>query len=308
MSAHPTGGSARNVAARWSLIGAVAILLLKFTAFLLTGSIGFLSDAAESLVNLVAAVVLLVALSVSATPPDYRHPYGHAKAEYLSSGLEAALILLAAAAIVVTAVMRLLQPQPLTHVAAGMVVSGAAAVVNGALALYLFRTGKRQRSMALETNARHLLTDVWTSIGVIVGVALVGVTGWDPIDPIIALFVAANIVMAGLSVMRRSISNLLDERLPESEEAFILEVLASTPEIRGFHRLRTRRAGRARFAEVDVFVAPKMTVAEAHALVARVEDRIHERLDDLVTTVHVEPYVEGVRDVSRTPHEEFGER
>lgn len=308
MSAQPAGRSARNVAARWSLIGSIAILLLKFAAFLLTGSIGFLSDAAESLVNLVAAVVLLVALGISATPPDYRHPYGHTKAEYLSSGLEAALILLAAAAIVVTAVQRLLHPQPLTHVTAGIVVSGAAAVVNGALALYLFRVGKRQRSMALETNARHILTDVWTSVGVIVGVTLVGITGWDPIDPIIALFVAANIVVAGLSVMRRSVSNLLDERLPESEEAFILEVLASTPEIRGFHRLRTRRSGRARFAEVDVFVAPKMTVAEAHALVARVEDRIHERLDDLVTTVHVEPFVEGVRDVSRTPHDEFGER
>ena len=300
-------GGARRGAARLSLYGAVAILALKFGAFLLTGSVGFLSDAAESLVNLVAAVVLLVALGIPAAPADYRHPYGHTKAEYLSSVLEASLILLAALGIGVTAVQRLLDPQPLTNVAAGVAVSTIAAGVNGALALYLFRVGKRQRSMALEANARHLLTDVWTSVGVIVGVILVAVTGWQPIDPVIALVVAANIVVAGVAVMRRSLSNLLDERLPEGEEAFILDVLEGTPELRGFHRLRTRRSGRARFAEVDVFVDPDMSVAEAHALVARVEDRIHDRLEDLVTTVHVEPFVEGVRDVSRTPRDEFAE-
>lgn len=298
------GGGA---AARLSLYGAIAILALKFGAYLLTGSIGFLSDAAESLVNLVSAVVLLLALGISATPPDYRHPYGHTKAEYLSSVLEAALIMLAALGIGVTAVQRLLDPQPLTNVAAGVTVSAAAALVNGALAAHLFRVGKRQRSMALEANARHILTDVWTSIGVIVGVVLVSLTGWTQMDPIIALLVAANIVVTGVNVMRRSLSNLLDERLPEAEEALILEVLERTPELRGFHRLRTRRSGRARFAEVDVFVDPAMSVAEAHALVARVEDRIHDRLDDLITTVHVEPFVEGVRDVSRTPRDEFGE-
>src|SRR5690606_15964933 len=171
---------------------------------------------------------------------------------------------------------------------------------------YLFRAARRERSAALEANAHHLLTDVFTSVGVIVAVVLVGVTGWQPIDPLIGLAVAANIVRVGVEVMRRSLSNLLDERLPEAEEAKILAVLERTPEVLGYHRLRTRRSGRARFAEVDLFVDPDMSVAEAHSVVVRVEDQIHAELDDLVTTVHVEPYVEGVRDRSTTPREEFG--
>lgn len=293
-------------AARLSLVGSLVILGLKGAAYLLTGSIGFLSDGAESLVNLVAAVVLVVALNVSRTPPDYEHPYGHTKAEYLSSVLEAALIMIAALGITVAAVQRLLEPRPLENVAAGVLVSGVAAVVNGSLAYYLFRAARRERSAALEANAHHLLTDVFTSVGVIVAVVLVGVTGWQPIDPLIGLAVAANIVRVGVEVMRRSLSNLLDERLPEAEEAKILAVLERTPEVLGYHRLRTRRSGRARFAEVDLFVDPDMSVAEAHSVVVRVEDQIHAELDDLVTTVHVEPYVEGVRDRSTTPREEFG--
>lgn len=309
MDGHSANGHDRTLAGRaaWiSLVGALVILALKGGAYLLTGSVGFLSDGAESLVNLVAAVVLLIAVNVSRTPPDYEHPYGHTKAEYLSSVLEAALIILAAALITWTAVQRLLEPQELENVAAGVAVSGLAALVNGGLALYLFRAARRERSAALEANAQHLLTDVYTSAGVIVAVLLVGVTGWQPIDPLIALAVAANIVRVGVRVMRNSISNLLDQRLPDREEALIIGVLEKTPEVLGFHRLRTRRSGRARFAEVDVFVDAQMTVAQAHSLVARVEDRIHADLADLVTTIHVEPYVEGVRDRSTTPREEFG--
>jgi len=294
-------------AAVLSLIGAVVILALKSLAYLLTGSVGFLSDAAESLVNLVAAGVLLLALNVSRAPPDYDHPYGHTKAEYLSAVLEAALIIVAAGLITWSAVHRILEPQPLENVPAGVIVALVATVVNGALALLLFRIAGRERSVALKANASHILTDVYTSVGVIAAVMLVGVTGWNLIDPLIALLVAANIVRVGVSVMRGSISNLLDQRLPDSEEAIILEVLEKTPGIEGFHRLRTRRSGRARFAEVDVFVQPAMTVAQAHSVVARVEDQIHAELEDLVTTVHVEPYVEGVRDKSTTPREEFSE-
>lgn len=296
-----------NRAARLSLAGAAVILLLKFSAFLLTGSIGFLSDAAESLVNLVAAAVLLVALSVSRAPPDYQHPYGHSKAEYLSSVLEAALIMVAAVVIGWSAVGRLLAPQELDNVAAGVIISALAALLNGALALFLHRAARQQRSVALQTNARHLLTDVYTSVGVIFAVVLVGVTGWQPIDPIIALLVAANIVWVGVRVMRSSFSNLLDERLPEDEEAIIIAVIEAAPAILGFHRLRTRRSGRRRFAEVDVFVAADMTVEQAHDLVVELEDNVHAQLADLETTVHVEPFVAGVREESRTPKEEFGE-
>lgn len=303
------GTAARPAAGRaaWlSLVGAVVILVLKGAAYLLTGSVGLLSDAAESLVNLVAAVVLLVALNVSRTPPDYEHPYGHTKAEYLSAVLEAALIILAAGLITWSAVQRILEPEVLENVRLGVVVALAATVVNGGLAMVLARVARRERSAALAANASHLFTDVYTSLGVIVAVGLVGVTGWHVLDPLIALIVAANIVRVGVNVMRRSVSNLLDQRLPDSEEAVILAVLERNKDIKGYHRLRTRRSGRARFAEVDVFVEPSMTVAEAHSVIARVEDQIHADLDDLVTTVHVEPYVEGVRDKSTSPREEFG--
>lgn len=298
----------RRRAARISLIGAVVILVLKFGAYALTSSVGFLSDAAESLVNLVAAVALMIALSVAVTPPDYRHPYGHAKAEYLSSVLEATLIVVAAVVILITAVERLLHPQPLEHVLFGSLIAALAAAVNGGLAAFLFRTGRRERSLALEVNARHLLTDVWTSIGVVVGVVLVAITRFDPLDPIIAILVAVNIVGVGVGVLRRSVSGLLDERLPETEERVILGVLDDAPEVLGYHRLRSRRAGRARFAEVDVFVDPDLSVRDAHRLVARLEDRMHGELSDLVTTVHVEPFEEGVRDVSLTPRQEFPRR
>ncbi len=290
-----------------SLGGAAIVLVLKFAAYLVTDSIGFLSDAAESLVNLVAAAVLLIALAVSEAPPDYRHPYGHFKAEYFSSVLEAALIIVAAGAIAWNAWQRLLHPSALTNVGVGVAVSLVAAVANGLLALYIFGVARRENSAALNANARHVLTDVYTSLGVVLGVLLVGVTGWHALDPLIGLAVAANIVFVGVNVMRRSLSRLLDERLPEAEEALILDVLEAAPEVLGFHRLRTRTSGRARFAEVDVFVAPKMTVEDAHALVGRLEKAIHADLEDLVTTFHVEPYVEGLRDKAVSPKDEFDE-
>ncbi len=292
-------------AAVLSMVGAVVILTLKLAAYGFTGSVGFLSDAAESIVNLVASAVLLMALVVAGAPPDYRHPYGHAKAEYISSVIEAALIIVAAVGIAFAAIERLFNPRPLENVALGAALSALAAVFNGGLAVYLFAVARRRRSAALDANARHLVTDVWTSAGVLVGVLAVRLTGWSWLDPIIALLVVVNIVWVGSSVMRRSFSELLDERLPEDEESIILEVLDGSTAILGYHRLRSRGAGRARFAEVDVFVEPSMTVREAHALTVRLEDVLHHRLSNLVTTVHVEPYEPGVRDQPRTPHDEF---
>lgn len=300
-----SNSGARRSAALLSLVGAIVILALKFGAYALTLSVGLLSDAAESLVNLVAAVVLIWALNVSATPPDYRHPYGHTKAEYLSSVLEAALILLAAAGIGWLAFQRLVAPVELDNVGIGLGVAAVAAVLNGGLALVLSRVAREQNSDALRANARHLLTDVLTSAGVIVGVLLVGATGWQFLDPVVALVVAVNIVAVGVGVMRRSLSRLLDERLPEGEEAEILAVLDSRPAILGYHRLRTRRSGRARFAEVDVFVAPSTTVAAAHELMVELERAVEARLGDIDMTVHAEPFVEGVRDVTLRPKDEF---
>lgn len=288
-----------------SLILALAVLALKGAAFALTGSVALLSDAAESLVNVVAALMVLAAVRVARLPPDYRHPYGHHKAEYLSSAFEGGLILLAAAAILVSAGGRLAAPQPLENPLAGTLVAGLALVLNGGGALLVGRIARRSASAALAANARHLWTDVWTSLGVVLGVLLVTLTGWLRLDPAIAAFVALNIVREGLSVLRGSFSSLLDARLPDDEEGLILEVLDSHPQVLGYHRLRSRRSGSGKFAEVDVFVSPEMTVGEAHELVSGLEARLKRRLPGLVTTVHVEPFVAGVREGARSPREEF---
>lgn len=273
----------------------------------MTGSLGLLSDAAESLVNLVAAVVLTVAVGVAAAPPDYKHPYGHTKAEYLSSVLEAALIMVAAGLIGYTAFQRLFEPQPLEQVGFGLALAGVAAAVNGTLALRLMRVAKRAGSDALEANARHLFTDVLTSVGTIVGVGLVRLTGWLPLDPLVALLVAANIVVTGVQVMRRSLSRLLDERLPEAEEARVIGEIEGVEGVRGYHRLRSRRSGSARFAEVDVFVDGDMGVDQAHEVAREIEGRVRSAVHGMEMTVHIEPYEEGVRDRSRSPREEFPE-
>lgn len=288
-----------------SLLGALVILGLKFGAYAVTGSVSLLSDAAESLVNLVAAVALIIAIGVAATPPDYRHPYGHAKAEYISSVLEAALIIVAAVVIGVSAIRRLMDPQPLEQLGLGLALAATAMVVNGLLALRLFRVAKATDSAALEANATHLMTDVWTSVGAMAGVGLVRLTGWLPLDPLVALIVAGNIVVAGIRVMRRSFSRLLDERLPEVEEERIMTEIEGVESVLGFHRLKTRRSGTARFAEVDVFVDGDMRVDEAHEVAREVERRVKSSVEDLEMTVHVEPYEEGVRDVSRSPKEEY---
>jgi cation diffusion facilitator family transporter len=199
-----------------SVAAAAATISLKTVAWLLTGSVGLLSDAAESVVNLVAAVVALGALHWATRPADEQHAYGHAKAEYLSAGFEGALILLAAVTIAVSATDRLLDPQPLSDVGVGLAVAGGAALINLAVGLLLLRAGREHRSITLEADGRHLLTDVWTSVGVIAGVALVAITGWERLDPIVALAVAANIVLTGARLLRSSAGGLMDQALEET--------------------------------------------------------------------------------------------
>ena len=299
---------ARAFAARVSLLAALLVLGLKGAAWQLTGSVSLLSDAAESLVNVTAAVSLIVALRLAARGPDFEHPYGHQKAEYLSSVFEASLILVAAGAIAVSAFERLWTPQPLDNVPLGMSIAAMAGLLNGGLGAYLMRAGTRLESPALLANARHVLTDVWTSVGVLLGVGLVVVTGWDRLDPLLALVVAAYVAREGVRILTANLSRLMDERLPDAEERVILDALASHPAVLGFHRLRTRRSGRARFAEVDVFVDPEMSVRAAHQVVAEVEEVVHARLTGLTTTMHVEPFVEGRREGRHPPAEEFAER
>ena len=210
-----------------SIAAAVATIALKTIAYLLTGSSGLLSDAVESLVNLAGAIMALSMLTIAARPADEEHSFGHSKAEYFSSGVEGTLILVAALAIGIAAVPRLLAPRPIEQVGVALAVSVGASVVNPAVALVLLRVGKRRRSITLETNARHLLTDVWTSAGVIVGVGAVVATDYLRLDPIVALLVAGNIVWTGVRIVRRSVLGLMDTSLPAGELAAVREVLDS---------------------------------------------------------------------------------
>ncbi len=299
-------GSLTSAQGAWlSLILAVVVLTLKMGAYLLSGSVALLSDAAESLVNVAAALGVMVSLKVARTPPDYEHPYGHAKAEYLSSAVEGSLILVAAAVIIATSGFRLLTPQPLEKPFISVSVAFAATLLNGSGAFLLARLARHTGSAALRANARHLWTDVWTSVGVVVAVLLVTLTGWLALDPLIGLLVGLNIAREGLHVLSESFSDLLDARLPEAEEREIMNVLESRPEVLGYHRLRSRRSGSGRFAEVDVFVDPAMSVGAAHKLVSSLEGALQLSLPGIVTTVHIEPAEVGVREGPRTPHDEY---
>jgi cation diffusion facilitator family transporter len=273
-----------------SIAAAVATITLKTIAWLLTGSVGLLSDAAESVVNLVAAVVALAVLRWAAMPADEQHAYGHAKAEYFSAGIEGALILLAAATIAVTSVDRLLHPQALDEVGAGLAVSVVATLINLAVGLALVRAGRRHRSITVEADGRHLLTDVWTSVGVVVGVAAVAISGWERLDPIVAFAVAGNIIFTGTVLLRRSAAGLMDEALPAELQHEIRDALApfGSREVR-FHALRTRQAGRRAFISLHILVPGAWTVRQGHDMAEEVEDALRERIPYATVFTHVEP-------------------
>ncbi len=273
-----------------SVAAAITTMALKTAAWLITGSVGLLSDAAESVVNLVAAVVALAALSWSAKPADEEHTFGHAKAEYLAAGMEGTLILVAAAAIAASAVPRLVDPRPLESVGIGLAISAVAAAINLAVGLALVRAGRRQRSIVVEADGRHLLTDVWTSVGVIGAVAAVAVTGWDRLDPVIALLVAANIVVAGAVLVRRSVGGLMDRALAPDDRRAVEEVLARyVRDGVGFHALRTRQAGSRAFVSVHVLVPGAWTVQRGHDLVEEIDTAIRRRLPHVTVFTHLEP-------------------
>jgi cation diffusion facilitator family transporter len=287
----PTTPDPRLFRLLWlSVAAAVLTIVLKTVAWLLTGSVGLLSDAAESVVNLVAAVVALGALRWASKPADEEHAYGHAKAEYFSAGIEGALILVAAITIAVTGTDRLLHPQPLSDVGVGLAVSVVASLVNLAVGTMLLRTGRRHRSITLEADGKHLLTDVWTSAGVVIGVAAVAITGVDRLDGIVALAVAANIIHAGTVLLRRSTSGLMDRALDDPARDQIAEVLSSF-EARGvqFHALRTRQAGQRAFISTHVLVPGAWTVRQGHDVAEEVEAALRDRLPYATVFTHLEP-------------------
>jgi len=273
-----------------SIAAALATILLKGLAWWLTGSVGLLSDALESFVNLAGAIVTLLMLGVAALPEDDNHAFGHTKAEYFASGFEGVLILLAAAAIAVAATDRLIHPQPLQQVGAGLAVSVVASLINFGVARVLLRAGRRYHSIALEADAHHLMTDVWTSAGVLVGVAAVAATGWQWLDPLLALAVAANIVWTGWKLLHRSAEGLMDAALPAEQHQVVVQVLERH---RGdgldYHALRTRQAGARQFVSVHVLVPGAWTVARGHDLAERIEVEIRDLLPRATVTTHIEP-------------------
>jgi cation diffusion facilitator family transporter len=274
----------------WLSIGAAVLTMgLKIVAYLLTHSVGLLSDALESLVNLAGALMALAMLIVAARPADEDHAYGHSKAEYFSSGVEGALILVAAASIGVAAVERFLNPKPLEQVSLGLAVSMAASLVNLGVALVLLRAGRRYHSVALEADARHLLTDVWTSAGVLAGVVAVALTGWQRLDPIVALAVAANIVWMGTRIVRTSVLGLMDTALPAGELERVRGVLEPHRQAGvEFHALRTRQSGARRFVSLHVLVPGDWTVHEGHQLLERVEAEVRGVVPNVTVFTHLE--------------------
>jgi cation diffusion facilitator family transporter len=298
----PRSGASKFAAL--SIAAALATIALKTLAWWLTDSVGLLSDAIEGTINLVGATVALAMISLAARPPDEDHAFGYTKAEYFASGLEGTLILIAAIAIGFAAIDRLITPRPLEQVGAGLAVSAAASLINYGVARRLYRAGHHYRSVALEADARHLMTDVWTSAGVIAGVAAVWLTGWARLDPLIALAVAANIVWSGYRLMQRSVHGLLDRALPPDK----MRALAGALEpyrARGidFHALRTRQAGTRSFVTLHVLVPADWTVAKGHDLAHEVELNIRAALPDAAVMTHVEPlgYPESYQDVDLDP-------
>lgn len=263
---------------------------LKTIAYLLTGSVGLLSDAMESVVNLVGALMALAMLIIAARPADNHHSYGHSKAEYFSSGVEGSLILVAAGSIAMAAIQRLISPRHLEQIGIGLAVSVLASLVNFFVALALMRAARRHSSITLQANAHHLLTDVWTSAGVVAAIGLVGLTGWDRLDPIVAILVSANIAYVAIRIMRESVQGLMDVALPEDEINAILNVFKPY-EANGieFHALRTRKAGAKRFVQFHVLVPGNWSVKRGHMTVEAIEVDVAQALPNAAIITHLEP-------------------
>lgn len=273
-----------------SIFAAVATIGLKTGAYLLTGSVGLLSDALESFINLAAAVLALSMLKLAARPPDEEHAFGHDKAEYFAGGIEGTLIFLTAVGIGWAAVYRFLYPQPLEYIGAGLTITAAAAAINLAVGQILIRAGRQHRSVTLEADGQHLMTDVWTSVAVIAGVWMVGVTGWLFLDPLVALLGAANIIWTGFKLIRRSALGLMDTAINAEKQNLIRSVLDGYVEKRGidYHALRTRRAAMRSFVSVHILVPGAWTVHEGHQLLEEIEGDIRRDVPGSVVFTHLE--------------------
>jgi len=274
-----------------AIVAAVATISLKLFAYSLTGSVGLFSDALESCVNLIAAVVALFMITLAEKPADEEHAFGHNKAEYFSSAIEGGLIVLAAFSIIWSAIPRLLNPQPLENIGIGLLVAVGASGINLVVGLILVKNGRKNNSITLEADGKHLMTDVYTSAGVLIGIGLVKLTGWLALDAIVAIGVAINILWAGFQLMRRSALGLLDSGIPEDERLKVIQVLEKLKSQNvDFHALLTRQAGQRKFISVHVLMPGQWTIQECHDILEKVEKDIRELFDSPVTVfTHPEP-------------------
>lgn len=275
--------------ARLGIAIGVLVLAAKWIAWRVTGSVALYSDALESIVNVIAATAAYGALRVARQPPDEDHPWGHGKAEYFSAVLEGVLISLAAVAIIHESIPKLLDPQPAESLGTGILFSTGASIANGLFAWFLLRAARHHRSPALRADGLHLLTDVWTTAGVVVGILAARWTGWWVLDPLLALGVALNILWVGWGVVRSSTGALMDEQLPNDELERLRALIVRTAAPNRIEGLRARRAGHHTFAEVRLIVPPVMTVGDSHHLCDRLEDVVRDEFDGAELIVHVEP-------------------
>mgnify|MGYP003381861464 CR=1 FL=1 len=273
-----------------SILAAVLTIGLKLAAYWLTNSVGLLSDALESLVNLAAAIVALIALSIAVRPADKDFTYGYSKVEFFASGFEGGMILLAAISIIASAIPRLLNPQPIEQVGLGLLISVIASGINLAVSLVLKRAGERYGSITLEADSRHLMTDVLTTVGVLIGVGLVALTGWLRLDPLIALIVAVNIIITGISLLRRSARGLMDVALPPSDLQTIQAILKPY-EAQGmsFHELRTRTAAARGYVSIHILVPGEWSIQRGHDTAEQIEREIRAKMPQISVLTHVEP-------------------
>jgi cation diffusion facilitator family transporter len=273
-----------------SIAAAVVTISMKSSAYFLTGSVGLLSDALESMVNLAAAVVALLVLMLITRPANDEFTFGYSKAEYFSSGFEGGMILLASAAIVITALPRLLHPVPLEKLGLGLAISIGASLINLAVSMILMRAARRYNSITLEADAKHLMTDVWTTVGVLAGITLVWLTGWLRLDPIIAILVAVNIIFTGYRLLVRSGRGLLDVAIPQEELSSVKSILDSYKEQGvSYHALRSRQAAARKFMVVHLLVPGNWSVRKSHSLAEQFENQVGETIANANIVTHIEP-------------------
>lgn len=286
-------GGRSLVAWAWlSIAAAVLTIGMKAAAYLVTGSVGLLSDALESVVNLAAGILALLALRIAAKPADHNHHFGHGKVEYLSAGAEGLMILIAAGAIVVSAVDRLMDPAPLESLGVGLAITVAATAVNLVVGMLILRAGRRHRSITLVADGKHLLTDVWTSAGVLLGVGLVGLTGWLPLDSLVAIAVGLNIIWTAIGLLRHAARGLMDHAMDPDEEERVHQVLRgylrTHPDVE-FHAIQTRESGQERFVSMHVLVPGAWTIQAGHDLAEEIEAEVRGVLPGATVHTHLEP-------------------